>query len=69
MHLRQNLTPTLDKPWHAIRMSKVVAVDLSKPTWRVKEVGVRRLLGGGGSWLFHNMGGHFAELFKRVNPW
>jgi hypothetical protein len=44
-------------------MSKVVAVDLSKPTWRVKEVG------GGGSWLFHNLGGHSAELFTPVNSW
>jgi hypothetical protein len=45
-------------------MSKVVAVDLSKPTWRVKEVG-----GGGGSWLFHNLGGHSAEPFTPVNSW
>ncbi|MEM4650750.1 MAG: hypothetical protein QW086_02875 [Pyrobaculum sp.] len=42
-------------------MSKVVAVDLSKPTWRVKEVG--------GSWLFHNLGGHSAEPFTPVNSW
>jgi hypothetical protein len=39
MHLRQNLTPMLNKLRHAIHMFKVVAVDRSKLTWRVKEVG------------------------------
>jgi hypothetical protein len=33
------MTPMLNKLRHAIHMFKVVAVDRSKLTWRVKEVG------------------------------
>jgi len=51
-------------------MFKVVEVDLSKLTWRVEEVGVRRFLGGRGlgSWLFYNLGGFSAEPFSPGNP-
>ncbi len=51
-------------------MFKVAKVDLSKLTWRVEEVGVRRFLGGRGlgSWLFYSLSGYSAEPFSPSNP-
>ena len=51
-------------------MFKVAKVDLSKLSWRVEEVGVRRFLGGRGlgSWLFYSLSGYSAEPFSPSNP-
>lgn len=51
-------------------MFKVFFVNLSKLTWYIEEVNIRKFLGGRGlgSWLFYKLGGYQVEPFSPDNP-
>lgn len=51
-------------------MFKVFFINLSKLTWYIEEVNIRKFLGGRGlgSWLFYKLGGYQVEPFSPDNP-